>query len=78
MQKCARCSHTVSQSIKALGHNEQYNVIEPTCTEGGYTNVTCSRCDYSGKINETPATGHSGEMYETIAPTCTEGGYEKL
>ena len=61
---------------KALGHDEQYDVVVPTCTEGGITNVTCSRCDYTSTKNVTKALGHD-KITETIeAPTCTKKGSE--
>lgn len=76
LQKCSRCSHTLSQSIKPLGHEEVYTVQTPTCTEGGYTTVTCTRCEYAGQVNPTEPAGHSGEAFEVIAATCTAEGYE--
>ena len=57
----------------ALGHDEKYEVIAPTCTEAGITNVTCSRCDYTNTKDPVVALGHD-EQYEVIAPTCCEGG----
>ena len=34
-------------------------VIEPTCTEDGYTAHSCTACEYNVKTNLTPALGHS-------------------
>ena len=46
----------------------------PTCTEKGWdAYVTCSRCDYTTKV-ELEALGHDYESTVT-APTCTTGGY---
>lgn len=78
LQRCSRCTHTLTQSVKALGHDESYLVVPPTCTEGGYTQVTCSRCDYTGQINPTDPAGHDNEVLRTVQPTCTEGGYDML
>ena len=49
-------------------------VVEPTCTEKGYTVYTCSGCNDSYTADEVAALGHS---YETVvtAPTCTNVGY---
>ena len=49
-------------------------VTAPTCTEGGYTTYTCSKCNDVYVDDETAAAGHSYEATVT-APTCTEGGY---
>ena len=57
----------------ALGHEEIREVIEPTCVNGGITNVTCARCDYIGTEDSTNALGHQ-EQYDIVAPTCYEGG----
>ena len=61
----------------ALGHDYVATVIAPTCTEGGYTTHTCSRCGDSYTDNDTEALGHDfGEWTQTTAPTCTEKGEE--
>ena len=58
----------------ALGHDEvSHEAKEPTCTEVGWdAYVTCSRCDYSTKV-EKEALGHYYESVVT-APTCNKGG----
>jgi phage FluMu protein Com len=61
----------------ALGHDLQNNVVAPTCTEGGYTEVTCSRCDYSSTTDITDALGHDLQN-KVVAPTCTEEGYTEV
>jgi len=63
--------------VAALGHEEVYDVIAPTCVAGGITNVTCSRCDYTATKDPTDATGeHKYDVKgETVEPTCTEAGY---
>ena len=55
-------------------HNYSKKVIEPTCTEHGYTIYTCPDC---GKEYIADLTEHKNHSYtETvIAPTCTEMGY---
>ena len=60
-------------AINALGHNYVGVVTEPTCTAGGYTTYTCSRCGDSYTGDETAALGHDyiGVVTE---PTCTEPG----
>ena len=55
-------------------HDYQAVVTAPTCTEGGYTTYTCSKCSDSYTGSETAALGHS---YRTAVtpPTCTEPGF---
>ena len=57
-----------------IEHNYSKKVIEPTCTEHGYTIYTCPDC---GKEYIADLTEHKNHSYtETvIAPTCTEMGY---
>ena len=73
---CDVCGEELSRvtiHVDALGHDYDEVVKEPTCTEGGYTTFTCSRCGYSYVGNETAALGHD---YEEVVekPTCTEDG----
>ena len=55
-------------------HDYKAVVTAPTCTEGGYTTYTCSKCGDSYQSDETEALGHE---YVTVvtSPTCTEAGY---
>lgn len=49
-------------------------VTPPTCTEGGYTNNQCTKCDYSYITDEKDPTGH--DITSTITPsTCDVQGY---
>ncbi len=64
---------TPKERCTLYGHNYVSSVIEPTCTEGGYTFTVCIRCTDSFKSNELPALGHS-YVTETTEPTCTESG----
>lgn len=57
-------------------HTHVYNetVVNPTCTEKGYTLHKCS-CGAEYRTDETNETGHDyGDWIETVAPTCTEEG----
>ena len=74
---CTVCENVVSSetvTIPALGHDYQPVVTEATCTEGGYTTYTCSRCKDSYTDDKTEALGHDYQAVVT-APTCTEQGY---
>ncbi|MBO4419601.1 MAG: S-layer homology domain-containing protein, partial [Oscillospiraceae bacterium] len=71
---CSRCDAFETRPVEALGHDYQAVVTEPTCTEGGYTTYTCSRCGDSYVADETAALGHDYNAVVT-EPTCTEIGY---
>ena len=49
-------------------------MINPTCTEQGYTRHFCTRCEETYNDTYVDALGHEYEE-EVINPTCTEGGY---
>ena len=62
----AACTIEVSEAdvtIPALGHDYVRVVTPATCTEDGYTTVTCSRCDYSDLTDIVTAKGHSNYQY---------------
>ncbi len=68
---CTRknCEYTETRKIPALSHTHSYaeTVIEPTCTEKGYTLHKCA-CGDEYKDNETEALGHLFGAWETITP----------
>ena len=43
---------------KECAHEYETEIIAPTCTEGGYTIYTCTRCQDSYTADETVATAH--------------------
>ncbi|MBO4420021.1 MAG: InlB B-repeat-containing protein, partial [Oscillospiraceae bacterium] len=74
---CSVCGVELSREhtvVPALGHDYQAVVTEPTCTAGGFTTYTCSRCGDSYTGDETAALGHDYQAVVT-EPTCTAGGY---
>lgn len=71
---CNVCGNVENGVIPALGHNYIANVVNPTCTEDGYTEHTCSNCNDSYVDSHTDAIGHN-YIENIIEPTCTEGGY---
>ena len=81
-KKCANCQYTEGGAeIEALGHKvpeteNPYTVVEPTCTEGGYTYYICSRCgeEITVEGSETEAKGHTWKEYPAKEATCTEYG----
>ncbi len=54
-------------------HNYVTRIVEPTCTEQGYTLHTCE-CDDSYKDTFVDATGHTEVTDEAVAATCTTDG----
>ena len=71
---CSSCSDSYQDNITAaLGHSYTTTVVEPTCTEDGYTLHECA-CGDSYQDNVTAALGHSYTTRE-VEPTCTEEGY---
>jgi len=75
---CANCNYTTYEEIPAKGHDYNSVVINPTCTEGGYTTYTCA-CGDTYKDDETTAKGHNygpGEIIKNA--TCTTDGEKKF
>ena len=69
---CKVCGETEGA---ALGHNDNFMVVAPTCTEGGYTIYTCDTCGDSYIGSETEALGHDWIDATTEAPkTCKTCG----
>lgn len=58
----------------SAGHDYVSNIVYPTCTSGGYTKYTCSRCGAMYTDNTVSALGHSYKA-TTTAASCTNGGY---
>lgn len=55
-----------------------YKVLEPTCTEGGYTYLECSNCGYQSKSDFTAPLGHDYEFIcENIYCNGNAEGYFK-
>ena len=77
---CLRCSETKTESIPVNGHIHNYtaaSVVDPTCTEQGYTVYACS-CGDGGYNNDfTGALGHDFSMLvDHKDATADEDGYD--
>ena len=73
---CANCDHYETRAKAKLGHDEvAHEAQAPTCTEIGWdAYVTCSRCDYTTKV-EKAALGHTWTDATCTAPkTCSVCG----
>ena len=71
---CVDCGDEKTEAVEALGHDYAAAVTAPTCTEGGYTTHTCTRCKESYVDTATDALGHDYEAAVT-EPTCTAAGF---
>lgn len=67
--ECTECGASDPDYVPPCSHNYQSSVTPPTCTVGGYTTHTCSKCGDTYTSNLTNPTGHS---YED--GVCTECG----
>lgn len=61
--------------IQAKGHSYVDQIVEPTCTEAGYTLHICSICQDNYTDTATEPKGHSwGEWEEINSPSCETAG----
>ncbi len=75
---CADCEEVLQTGvvIEALGHDYQPGeTVAATCTEGGYTPYTCTRCKDTENRDATEELGHDYKVTASVAASCTEGGY---
>ena len=65
-----------NEALCALyGHSYDATVSAPTCTENGYTEYVCSRCNDTYRADETAMLGHDfGEYAVVREATCTKTG----
>ena len=77
--RCIRCGYHRLEGNAASGHDYKVEVIQPTCTEMGYTIHTCTRCGDTYQDSYTKATGHKpGDWIIDQQPTTnTEGSKHK-
>ena len=53
-------------------------VVDPTCTEDGYTVYTCALCGATENRDTVAATGHVNTTEEVTPATCVEDGVKKV
>ena len=77
---CSRCEMKIGQPNGV--HVDVVEVVEPTCTEGGYKKTTCTVCGDTMITEKKNPLGHDWEDATTDAPktcrTCGETEGEKL
>ncbi|MGM9554547.1 MAG: hypothetical protein ACI3V2_09595, partial [Faecousia sp.] len=76
---CSVCGEIlVEQTVLAsTGHtinSETGKVVEPTCTEPGYTEYRCLNCGKSLISDVTDVIEHTPVVDEMVAPTCSQTG----
>ena len=72
---CGRCGETKTESVPPLSHIHNYvaSVVQPTCTQPGYTLYKCA-CGDSYQENEVAEKGHNFRYALHTAPTETAAG----
>ncbi len=73
---CTRCGDTFTRTLPKTVHSYTDRVIDPTCTEKGYTVHTCTQCGDTYSDSETAALGHNYISRVTTQPTCAKEGVE--
>ncbi len=76
IQNCKNCDETKEQETAALGHDYVQKVVNPTCTEGGYKELSCSRCPLYSKQDFEPRGHEWGKWEEITKPTCRKTGLQ--
>ena len=75
-----RFSYDTSLKLYAVWKNATHEhiyideIIEPTCTERGYTKHTCTVCNHVEIDSYVQATRHAAKTEKAVAATCTEEG----
>lgn len=67
---CLYCGIKSTQIVEKSDHKKIETIILPSCTEKGYTLVSCENCNYQNKINYVDKLGHKFDNWEVmITPT---------
>ena len=78
IRTCARCDDVETRKTEPLGHDYEAEVVEPACTENGYTLYECVRCGDGYRDDETEALGHSYGEWKTVSPAGCESAGEEV
>ena len=75
-KKCSVCGEVLEaqKEIAKLDHSYIKTVVEPTCTEQGYTIYKCETCGDTKKADYVNAKSHKEVIDKAVAPTCTQSG----
>ena len=63
------------KSVTVTDHTYTSSSVSASCTSGGYTRHTCSKCGTSYTDSYTSSLGHSYYTYSSSSATCTSSGY---
>ena len=75
---CSLCGWKRYNTLPKTDHNYVVSrVIEPSCTQEGFTQYACTMCNQSYNTDYTEPTGHSYETTDVREATCTKEGYIK-
>lgn len=74
VDKCSRCSRTITETIPANGHELVDEVKAPTCLENGYTQHKCKNCNYVANDTFVEKLGHDKLLTNSVPATCTYYG----
>ena len=69
-------AETYGNKFEAIA-GETIKVVEPTCTQQGYTLHICNDCNESFKTDFTDSLGHTEKSVPQQDATCTEAGHKK-
>ena len=74
---CSRCSTYEARELPLRGHvYEEYQIVDPTCTEYGYTIFKCKDCEATYTSDFVDKLAHT--LKESVVnATCTDIGYTK-
>ena len=75
-KECVECQHILDvKTISMIDHDYEDKIVEPTCTEYGYTIHTCSLCGDSYQDSYTEKIEHTlSDWIVSQESTCTENG----
>ena len=63
------------KSVAVTEHSYTSSTVSASCTSGGYTRHTCSKCGTSYTDSYTSSLGHSYYTYSSSSASCTSSGY---
>ena len=72
--RCRTCGEVLDgcEAIAALGHDYRETMVDPTCSQFGYTEHKCSRCDDAYVTDRMPAKAHTADDPEVESETAAK------
>ena len=71
---CEECGEILEEKEEYKDHDYECVVVDPTCTERGYTIKTCKNCNYVYKTDYVSEKGHNIEYIIDKAASLTTSG----